>query len=88
MTELRERELVNGLDGSRVSNDRESWSITVYSVQTLDDHRWLQLGLIGARDYSVTLRIPLAAQVTDARSAIAEWLRDPNYRESDIVSVA
>ena len=88
MTELRERELVNGLDGSKISNDGESWWITVYSVQTLNDHRWLQLGLIGARDYSVTLRIPLAARSPEVRTAIAQWLRHPNEHESDIVSVA
>jgi hypothetical protein len=81
-------DLVHRLEGSRVSNERGSWSITVYCVYTVADQRWLQLGLIGARDYAVTLRMSPAAEATEARNAIAEWLRHPADGDGDIVSVA
>jgi len=83
-----EDDLVHRLDGTRISNERGSWSITVYCVYTLADQRWLQLGLTGARDYAVTLRMSLAAEAPEAREAIAEWLRHPAYADGDIVSVA
>jgi hypothetical protein len=88
MSEVHEDDLIYRLDGSSVSNERGSWSITVYCVYTVADQRWLQLGLIGARDYALTLRMSLAAEATEARGAIAEWLRNPVYGDGDIVSVA
>jgi hypothetical protein len=81
-------DLIQRLDGSRVSTDSDSWSITVYCVYTIADHRWLQLGLTGRRDYAVTLKMPLTAEATDAWRAITEWLRDPAYTDGGIVSTA
>jgi hypothetical protein len=88
MLVIQDDDLVHRLDGSRVSNERGSWAITVYCVYTVADQRWLQLGLTGARNYAVTLRMSLAAEAPAAWEAIAAWLRNPAYADGDIVSVA
>jgi hypothetical protein len=81
-------DLIKRLDGSRVSTDLGSWSITVYCVYTIAGQRWLQLGLTGGCDYAVTLRMPLTAEAPDARRALAEWLSDPASPDGTVVSTA
>jgi hypothetical protein len=88
MLVMHDDDLVHRLDGSSVSTERGSWSITVYCVYTVADRRWLQLGLMGSRNYAVTLRMSPSAQAPEAWDALAEWLRNPAYGDGDIVSVA
>jgi hypothetical protein len=87
MLVVHDDDLVQLLDGSRVSNERGSWLITVYCVYTMGAQRWVQVSLAGPRNYTVTLRMSLGAGAPGASEAISEWLRNPPATDGDIVSV-
>ena len=67
------------LDGSELDASGRQWTVEVYSVTDQPSGRWLQLGLKGAQDHLLTLRLPNDGGTDEAARALAAWLADPDH---------
>lgn len=76
-----------GLDGRVVTVSNRWWRVTVFSVYEDGDHRWVQLGLDGHRDYTLTLCMRRNEGLRHAVYILSSWLANPS-RTSHIRSVA
>ena len=69
--------LFAALDGSEVLSFGCRFDLEVYSVTDQSTGRWVQLGLRGAHAHLVTLRLPVESGISEAASALSEWLSNP-----------
>jgi len=69
--------LFAALDGCEVRTFGCRFDLEVYSVTDQSTGRWVQLGLRGAREHMVTLRLPIQSGLSEATTALSEWLADP-----------
>ena len=76
-----------GLDGRVVTVSNRWWRVTVFSVYEDGDHRWVQLGLDGHRDYTLTLCMRRDEGVRHAVYILSSWLANPSGT-SHILNVA
>jgi hypothetical protein len=67
-----------GLDGRVVTVSNHGWRVTVFSVYEDGDHRWVQLGLDGYRDYTLTLCMRRDEGVRHALYILSSWLANPS----------
>lgn len=66
------------LDNLEIAAGEGRWRIEVFSVSDQDDHRWVQISVIGERDYMLTLRLPAGAGAESALPALTDWLERPS----------
>jgi hypothetical protein len=71
--------LFAALDGSEVRTFGLCFNLEVYSVTDQSTGRWVQLGLRGAHEHLVTLRLPRQSGLREAAIALSEWLADPTH---------
>lgn len=69
--------LFEGLDGRVVTVSNHWWRVSVFGVFDDDSHRWLQLGLEGHRDCTLTLRMRRNGGVRHAIYILSSWLANP-----------
>jgi hypothetical protein len=69
--------LFAALDGSEVRTFGCRFDLEVYSVTDQSSGRWVQLGLRGTHEHLVTLRLPIESGISEATTALSEWLADP-----------
>lgn len=67
-----------GLDGRVVTLSNRWWQVTVFSVYEDGDHRWVQLGLGGHHDYTLTLCMRRNEGVRHAVYILTSWLANPS----------
>jgi hypothetical protein len=79
--------LFAALDGSEVRTSGHRFYVEVYSVTDQSTGRWVQLGLRGAHEHLITLRLPKQSGLQEATSALSEWLTDPTH-VAEILEVA
>jgi hypothetical protein len=73
----RPEQLFEALDGQSVSSGGQRWLIEVYSVTELAGARWVQLGLHGEHERSMTLKLPQGGDEREAMEALAAQLAAP-----------
>jgi hypothetical protein len=71
--------LFTALDGRLVRASHHKWRVTVFSVFEEDDQRWVQLGLHGSRDYTLTLCLRPEEGASQAAAILSSWLADPSH---------
>jgi hypothetical protein len=69
--------LFSALDGRRVSASHHQWRVTVFSVYEEGGQQWVQLGLHGYRDYTLTLCLGPEEGAGDATAILSSWLANP-----------
>jgi len=69
--------LFEGLDGRVVTVSNHWWRVSVFGVFDDDSYRWLQLGLEGHRDCTLTLRMRRNGGVRHAIYILSSWLANP-----------
>ena len=79
-------ELFRSLEGTDVLLGGDRWHVDVFSVIDEVDARWVQLGLIGAREHLLTLRLDRGAPSESVLACVSAWLADP-AKETRVVSV-
>jgi len=79
--------LFDGLDGRVVTVANHWWRVTVFGVFDEDNYRWIQLGLEGHRDCTLTLRMRRNGGVRHAIYILSSWLANPAVT-SHITNVA
>lgn len=80
-------ELFGALDGRSFSLSHQTWRIAIYSIHDQQPSRWIQVGLGGRPQCSVTLRVAVDASVDEIMETLADSLKRTSPTDS-ILSVA
>jgi hypothetical protein len=67
-----------GLDGRVVTVSNHWWRVTVFSVYEDGGYRWVQLGLDGYHDYTLTLCMRKDEGIRHAVYILSSWLANPS----------
>jgi hypothetical protein len=73
------------LDDAEVVMERRHWHLEVFSVSDDAAGRWIQLGMSGAAEHMITVRLEAGASADRAMAAVSSWLTDPAH-ESRVVN--
>jgi len=82
------RELLEQLRGRVIDAPGDSWRIEVFSIVDDSTHRWVQVGLIGADDRTVLLKLARFADGADAVSAIEYWIHESQSAHCGVLEVS
>jgi hypothetical protein len=66
------------LDNLELAAGDGHWRVEVFSVTDQEQHRWVQISVVGERDYMLTLRLPAGAGASSAIPALTGWLKEPS----------
>jgi hypothetical protein len=73
MAAARER-LFEGLDGHTINRRGRTWEVRVYSICEEPGAWWVQLGLEGDPEYTITFRIPLLETAPETLCRLSQCL--------------
>jgi hypothetical protein len=60
----------------------------VYSVRTIEDDLWVQMGLVGPETHALLLRVDRSADGSGAMMDVESWLSNEQAREGRFLDVA
>jgi hypothetical protein len=80
-------QLFEALDGRTISVFHRTWRINIYSICEEAGWRWLQIGLDGQPDYTVTVRTSPHDTLAETLHALSSWLARPSKTQR-VLSVA
>jgi hypothetical protein len=81
-------ELRIALDGEVVSDGERSWRVEVYSISDQQDHRWVQVSLLGEPSWMLTLRVSPEDGIEHIRHTLSTWLADPSVPHDEVINIA
>jgi hypothetical protein len=74
------------LDGRTIRVGLNAWEVRSFE-QRIDEHRWLQIALLGRPFYAVLLKMSPTSQTGDAIQALEWWLSSPGHENGDVIEV-
>ena len=75
-----------GLEGRGVRVGANAWQVRSFG-ETIEQHRWMHVALLGRPFYTVVLKMSLTSQTDDAIQALRWWLASPGHENGDVIEV-
>ena len=74
------------LDGRGIRVGANAWQVRSFG-ETIEQHRWMHVALLGRPFYTVVLKMSLISQADDALQALRWWLACPGHENGDVIEI-